>query len=406
MKSVHETQMLADAQLSAEIVPAGASQREIRRVLLTGATGFLGAQTLGELLRSTDWDVVCLIRADDDAHAETRLQQALHRAGLAQDEARAATARVRVVRGNVAEENFGLDVGQFDALAGEVDAVLHGAAEVSWIKPYRRLRGSHVAGTLNAIRFACHVRTKALYVISTLALCYAPDGPEAVDEQVDMAPWLTRMSLGYAQAKCVSESLLRSAAARGLPVGILRSGLVCGHSETGASNQQDLISRAIRGSTQSNIAADIDWQIDCVPVDTAAQVLCAMAASGFAHEAPAGTARLLHLQHDAPRSWRELVLSLRLRGYPLQLVPLDDWLASVEGMGKHDPSDLRVLRPFFLARPDNLGGRSQMELFLEPTRSRIHSQASQQWLAGQGITIPRLDARLLNRYFADFAATG
>ncbi|MFL6657879.1 MAG: phosphotransferase family protein, partial [Massilia sp.] len=52
------------------------------------------------------------------------------------------------------------------------------------------------------------------------------------------------------------------------------------------------------------------------------------------------------------------------------------------------------------------GGRSQMELFLEPTRSRIHSQASQQWLAGQGITIPRLDARLLNRYFADFAATG
>src|SRR4051812_44701895 len=109
MKSVHETQMLADAQLSAEIVPAGASQREIRRVLLTGATGFLGAQTLGELLRSTDWDVVCLIRADDDAHAEARLQQALHRAGLAQDEARAAIARVRVVRGNVAEKYFGLD---------------------------------------------------------------------------------------------------------------------------------------------------------------------------------------------------------------------------------------------------------------------------------------------------------
>jgi hypothetical protein len=40
------------------------------------------------------------------------------------------------------------------------------------------------------------------------------------------------------------------------------------------------------------------------------------------------------------------------------------------------------------------------------SRGRIGSRASRQWLAGQGITIPRLDARLLNRYFADYLATG
>jgi thioester reductase-like protein len=397
--------MVSDAQLSADIHPASAPARTIRRVFVTGATGFLGAQVLGELLRSTAWDIVCLVRADDDAHAQQRMAEALRRAGLDDAESQAASARVSCVRGDAAAADFGLNADQFDALAASVDAVIHGAAEVSWIKPYRRLRGSHVNGTLNAIRLACRLRGKALYVVSTLAVCYAPDGPEAVDEATDMAPHVTKMSLGYAQAKCVGESLLRAAAARGLAVGILRSGLVCGHSRSGASNQQDLISRAIRGSTQSNIAADIDWQIDCVPVDTAAQVLCAMASSGFAHGAQAGMARVLHLQHDAPRSWRELVLSLRLRGYPLQLVPLDAWLAQVEAMGKHDASDLRVLRPFFLARPEGLGGRSQLELFLEPSRSRISSRASQQWMAQQGITIPRLDARLLNRYFADYQAS-
>ncbi|MES3025713.1 MAG: thioester reductase domain-containing protein [Pseudomonadota bacterium] len=406
LTSLHDTQMLSDAQLSADIRPASAPVLEIRRVFATGATGFLGAQVLGELLRSTDWQIVCLVRADDDAHAQRRLGEAFCRARLNDTETRDALMRVSAVRGNVAEADYGLSAQQFEALADRVDAVIHGAAEVSWIKPYRRLRGSHVNGTLNAIRLACHVRGKALYVVSTLAVCYAPDGPGAVDEHTDMAPYVTQMSLGYAQAKCVGESLLRSAAARGLAVGILRSGLVCGHSVSGESNQQDLISRAIRGSTQSLVAADIDWQIDCVPVDTAAQVLCTMARSGFAHGAAAGMARVLHLQHDAPRSWRELVLSLRLRGYPLQLVPLDQWLAQVEQMGKHDPSDLRVLRPFFLARPEGLGGRSQLELFLEPTRSRIGSSASQRWLAQHGITIPRLDARLLNRYFADFVDTG
>ncbi|MES2320053.1 MAG: thioester reductase domain-containing protein [Pseudomonadota bacterium] len=406
MNNDHDLQMLSDAQLGADIVPASAPALTIRRVFLTGATGFLGSQTLGELLRSTDWSIACLIRADDDIHAQLRMAEALCRAGLDERERQAANLRVTAVRGNVAEPAYGLDAAQFDALALSVDAVIHGAAEVSWIKPYRRLRGSHVSGTLNAIRLACRLRGKALYVVSTLAVCYAPDGPDAVDEATDMAPHVAHMSLGYAQAKCVGESLLRAAARRGLAVGILRSGLVCGHSGTGESNQQDLISRAIRGSTQSNIAADIDWQIDCVPVDTAAQVLCTMAGTGFAHGAAPGQARVLHLQHDAPRSWRELVLTLRLRGYPVALVPLDDWLAQVEGMGKHDASDLRVLRPFFLSRPERLGGRSQLELFLEPTRSRIRSTASQKWMAQHGIAIPRLDARLLNRYFADFLVTG
>jgi len=403
MNPMDNAQMQSDAQLSPEIFPASAPVATIRRVFVTGATGFLGSQLLGELLRTTDWDIVCLVRADDDKHMQQRLEQTFGRARLVAADLVAARSRVSGVRGNACAPLFGLEPMQYAGLAGDVDAVIHGAAEVSWIKPYRRLRGSHVAATLNAIRLACELRGKVLYVISTLAVCYAADGPAVVDEATDMAPFVGQMSLGYAQAKCVSESLLRTAARRGLAVGILRSGLVCGHSRSGESNQQDLISRAIRGSTQSNIAADIDWQIDCVPVDTAAQVLSAMVRTGFAQT---GTARVMHLQHDAPRSWRELVLSLRLRGYPLQLVPLDRWLAHVDGMGKDEQSDLRVLRPFFLARPAGLGGRSQMEMFLEPGRSRISSGASQRWLAQQGIVIPRLDARLLNQYFAAFIANG
>ena len=43
------------------------------RVLLTGATGFLGMEVLARLLERTDREVLCLIRAADSAAAEQRL---------------------------------------------------------------------------------------------------------------------------------------------------------------------------------------------------------------------------------------------------------------------------------------------------------------------------------------------
>ena len=395
--------LISDAQLAPEIMPEGPSNSTIRRVFLTGATGFLGSHVLGELLRTTDWQIICLVRARDDLHARTRIAEVLLHAGV---EADLAGARVTALRGSVSDPYYGLSVDAFDALAAEIDAVIHGAAEVSWIKPYRRLRGSHVAGTRNAIRLACRLRAKPLYVVSTLAVCYVPDGPDVIDESIDMAPYVASMPLGYAQAKCVSESLLRTAAARGLPVGILRSALICGDSRTGRSNPRDLISRLVRGSTQSQIAADVDWQLDYIPVDTAAHVLCTMLRSGFAHGGIAQQARVLHLQHDAPRSWREMVLSLRLRGYLVRLVSLDRWLEMIEQRSAQEAPDLHVLRPFFLARPDVLDGRSIIELYLEPTRSHIRSASSQAWLKQHGIDIPRFDARLLNRYFAHYVTSG
>ena len=403
MNLTQDDLLVADAQLSPAITPEGSPDSTIRRVFLTGATGFLGTQVLGELLRTTDWQIVCLVRANNNAHAQARIAEALVNAGV---EASTAGGRITVMRGSVSDPDYGLSIDAFDVLAARIDAVIHGAAEVSWIKTYWRLRGSHVAGTRNAIRLACRLRAKPLYVVSTLAVCYAADGPDVVDETTDMAAHVTRMPLGYAQAKCVGESLLRAAAARGLAVGILRSALICGHSRSGCSNHQDLISRLVRGSTQSRIAADVDWLLDYVPVDTAAQALCTMLRTGFASGGYPSRARVLHLQHDAPRSWRELVLSLTLRGYPVQLVPLDQWLAMIDQRSALEAPDLHVLRPFFLARPSVLDGRSIIELYLEPTRSHIRSDTSQAWLAQQGITIPRLDARLLNRYFTQYVASG
>jgi hypothetical protein len=231
-------------------------------------------------------------------------------------------------------------------------------------------------------------------------MCYIPDGPEVVDEKDDISEYLEQIPLGYAQAKCVAESLLRQAAQRGVPVSILRCGLICGDSVSGLSNHDDIISRMLRGAISSGIAPDVDWGLDCVPVDTVAQALCALAQGNISG------LRMLHLHHDAPRLWREMVLWLRLNDYDVRMVPLDEWLEMVGDERGHRAPDLHVLHPFFLARPPLMGGRTLTELYLEPKRRGIRSAISRSCFDALGITIPRLDAHLLNRYLTRYRQLG
>lgn len=387
----------SDALLDPNIlVTPGDSAAIVSAMFLTGATGFLGSQVLVELLRSTSSRVICLVRAGDKARAAERMAAALAATGCAWED---FEPRIVPLCGDLAEPDFGLTAAAFDELASSVSQIFHCGAEVSWIGSYERLRGSHVVGTLNAIRLACRGPVKALHFVSSLAVCYVPDGPRTVDEGSDMAPHLDRIPLGYAQAKCVAESLLRQAAERGVPVSILRCGLICGDSVSGNSNHDDLLSRLLRGAVMSGIAADVDWGIDCVPVDTAAQAICVIA-----REASAGL-RVLHLHHDSPRRWLEMVLWLRLNGYRVRLVPLDEWLAQV-GDRRRRISDLYSLRAFFLARPAPLRGRSLTELYLEPIRRRIHSAASRAFFEARHLVIPPLDRSLLHRYLVRYREQG
>lgn len=377
-----------DSVLCPSIRPNGI-QSGLTTVFLTGATGFLGAQVLAEILRTTDWKVVCLVRADDETMAERRIFAAL--AGTGRD-CPDYDRRVIPLRGNLSESDFGLSADDMDTLAATIGQIIHCAAEVTWIKPYRHLRSSHITGTLNVIRLACRGSIKPLHFVSTLAICYVPDGPAVIDEATDMSAYLDHIPLGYAQAKCVAEMLLRQAAGRGLPVSILRCGLICGDSVSGMSNHEDIISRMLRGTVSSGIAPDVDWALDCVPVDTVAQALCALV-----KDIPSGL-RVLHLRNDVPRQWREMVLWLSLNGYDVSLVSLDEWLEMIGDREGNRAPDLHVLHPFFLARPLLMGGRSLTELYLEPKRQCIQSAASHAYFDALGLSIPRLDSHLLNRY--------
>ncbi|MBI4543165.1 MAG: thioester reductase domain-containing protein [Gemmatimonadetes bacterium] len=395
--------MLADAVLPDDVAPAAAgggarpaAASPPASPFLTGATGFLGAYLLRTLLGETGARVHCLARAGD-GDGIARIRRNLERYGIWED---AFAERIRVVDGDLAEPRLGLAPPAFAALAEEADAVYHAAAAVNWVYPYDALRAANVAGTLELLRLSGLARAKPFHFVSSMAVCYSTTGPGQVAEEDDMLPHLAGLHLGYAQSKCVAEALVRQAGARGLPVTIHRPALVAGDSRSGASNTDDIVSALLKGCIQMGCAPDLDWVMDSVPVEHAAEAIVRLSLS------PGAAGRTFHLANPRARHWRECVLWMRLYGYPLQLLPYPEWLGRLERESAPDGHALRALRPFFLERHGAAGGLTLPELYEDGRRSRASCDASRRALAGAALRCPPLDAGLLDRYFAWLVGDG
>ncbi|MDY7227214.1 thioester reductase domain-containing protein [Hyalangium rubrum] len=393
--------MLADAVLPPEIAPADAAPPRSgppRDVLLTGATGFLGAQLLRDLLVRTSARVHCLVRAAGGLSSRARLRAALQARGLWED---SFEARLTVVEGDLGLPLLGLDEALFDALARSTDAVIHSAAAVNWVFPYSALREQNVVGTRTLLALASLHRRKPFHFVSSQLVCHSSlRAPRQVLELEDMLPELPGLHLGYAQTKCVAEHLARAAANRGLPVRIYRPPFLFGSSATGHCATDDFLAALIKGCVQMGSAPDMDWELDCCPVDFVSRMILEVASrepSGFA---------VLHPVPPRARHWRECVLWMSLLGYPVHLTPYGEWLRQLQREAAHPEHALHYLRSFFLRRRKEAGGLTLPELYETGRRNRITSRLTRQELAGWDVPCPPLDAHLLDRYFASFIEQG
>ena len=137
-------EMSREAALGPALDPDGAAppSRTLDAVLLTGATGFLGAFLLEALLQRTSATVYCLVRAPQLERATERIQENLRRYRREAD-----ADRICPILGDLALPGLGLAADVGDPLADRIDAIFHRGAVVKWSYPYRgpqgRERGRH-----------------------------------------------------------------------------------------------------------------------------------------------------------------------------------------------------------------------------------------------------------------------
>ncbi|HKR48265.1 MAG TPA: non-ribosomal peptide synthetase [Pseudonocardiaceae bacterium] len=253
-------------------------------VLLTGATGFVGAQLLHELLTRTDATVHCLVRADDQVTARCRLTDNLRTYQLWDD---AVADRIVAVPGDLSAPGLGLSERDHGALAERVDTVVHNGALVNLILGYGAHRPANVTGTLSVLRLASTTTTKRVHFISTFGVVAVTEldrrpglFPEA-SPPVDQAP-----PDGYSQSKWVAEQLLGLAEQHGIPMAVYRLGEVMPHSRTGVPNPRGLAELLVHACLRLGMTFTSPIVTDYTPVDQVAELVVAglrAEATGYFH---------------------------------------------------------------------------------------------------------------------------
>ncbi len=387
-------EMLADSVLPADIRPHQEFRPngKVQSILLTGATGFLGAYLLRGLLRETQAVVYCLVRGHDDAPLN-RIRKTLQRYGIWND---GFESRLHAIVGDLQSPRLGLPEATWDFLARELDEIYHCGAAVNWVLSYEGLRSSNVLGTRELLRLACDCKPKPFHFVSSLAACYTTLPMEEVSERDEMLAYLGGIHLGYAQSKCVAESLVRRANERGLPATIHRPSLITGDGMTGCSNAEDLLSTMMRGCIEMRSAPNLDWSLDCCAVDYVADAIV-----GLSHQAT-NSLQVFHLSNQTRRHWREVVLWMNLFGYSIRLVPYREWLSQLRTSAVFPSHPLYRLRSFFLARPIAESNLTLPELYEEKHRNAVSCERTLQKLSNISLSCPPLNAKLLERYFSAF----
>jgi myxalamid-type nonribosomal peptide synthetase MxaA len=383
-----QSEAALDASIAANTVPVPYPV-DPGAVFVTGATGFLGAFLVQELLRQTRAKIYCLVRAGTDAEAARKLEKSFAAYGLGTD------GRIIPVLGDLSQPGLGMREDRFRALSAEVDTVYHNGALVNFIYPYPVLKPANVLGTEEVLRFACLGKLKPVHYVSTVSVFgdRPSPNPEGFMED-EFPPSVANLADGYAQSKWVAEKLVRTAGERGLPVCIYRPGQISGHSRTGVWNTGDFFCRMIKGCVDIGCAPAGHIEFNMAPVDYVGKAIVFLASR------PESLGRTFHLTHPDPVSTARLIDGLRAEGFKLDLAPMAEWLGkiteAVDGSPDHPLHPLVSL----LER----SGPGPEEDLSRPLRFACRKTVMA--LDGSGMACPGIDGGMLHRYVSYFIRSG
>lgn len=202
-------------------------------ILLTGATGFLGAHILYELLEKTNYTIYCLVRGESLESSTNRLKERLQY--YFKDKLdHYFNNRIIVVNGDFTKEHLGLIYNAYNELCTNIQCIINAAATVKHLGDYAVFEKTNVLSVKNLIAVCKDIPNCQLVHISTLSVAGSndPNGSCAFTEK-DLFVNQDISENIYIKTKFEAEKLLLEENQKGLPITIFRLGNITWRSYDG-----------------------------------------------------------------------------------------------------------------------------------------------------------------------------
>lgn len=274
--------------------PTGSfNHQEDRVIILTGATGFLGAHILDLLLRdSTVSKVICLVRSRSSEDAAERIGQSLKSRALAgYDVLNEQGSRLVCMPSSLPEARLGLSETDWNQIASQATMIIHSAWPVNFnlkLKSFedqfegiRNLLQLRDATNCSAARF--------VFISSIAAVSGENSGGRPIPEKLSCEPEDVS-PLGYSRSKWVAENIITAAKVGGnfsapsatadrtisveerSPIITIRVGQLCGN-EKGVWNTTEAYPIMLSSAKITGCLPELDESLSWLPVNIAARAV-------------------------------------------------------------------------------------------------------------------------------------
>ena len=326
---------------------------EVRTVLLTGSTGFLGRYLALEWLERmdlVDGKVIALVRAKTDEDARARLDKTFDSGDpkLLAHYRELAAEHLEVIAGDKGEANLGLDPATWQRLADTVDLIVDPAALVNHVLPYSELFGPNALGTAELLRIALTTKRKAFTYVSTIGVGDQIQPGKFIEDADIREISATRQindgyANGYGNSKWAGEVLLREAHDLcDLPVAVFRCDMILADTTyAGQLNLPDMFTRLMLSLVATGTAPGSFYELDAdgnrqrahydgLPVEFIAEAISVLGPRVLENEAGYQTYHVMN-PYDDGIGLDEYVDWLIDAGYSIQRVgDYDAWLQRFE----------------------------------------------------------------------------
>ncbi|KAE8333985.1 hypothetical protein BDV39DRAFT_3315 [Aspergillus sergii] len=303
-----------------------------RSVILTGATGSIGAHTLFKLLNDdTVSAVYCLTRREQP---KEEILDALAKKGLEVMPFR--TKKIVALNSALDKPDLGVGKEMLAEMQRSVSLIIHTAWPVNFNLPLANFE-PHIQGVYNLIQFSLSVHLPVpAVVLFCSSISTALGAPTSSIDEAPLDDLNSALEMGYGRSKLIGEKIVSNARRSGARSFSLRIGQVSGHSKKGLWNDSEAIPLMIRSALTLKALPQLDTTCSWLPVDKLACSVLEIAKACSVNileesEGDAATGQhiddtIYNLSNPRAFTWSDLLDALRRSGFDFQAVPFHSWL--------------------------------------------------------------------------------